>query len=964
MLAQKCAPLNVVFSLLVSFFLYSAANAFSQEVLDVQEIFTVQVGAFSSMKNAQNVLKEFEKSEYKCIIQKTEDRYRVYCGEFKQKQDALVLLSKLVSLGYRGAFIVSQDVIYLKEIFTVQVGALFSMKNAQNAYYLVDELKTIGITCSAYEIKGFYKVYCGEFRKRQDALDLLSKLISFGYKNAFIVSYATKPEQPKVKQPEIKREVPMPPTKVDRGITSPEVVPLKVSLNDEELGEFFLVLAQGDEIFMSRDDLKGTKLKEGIGKDVMFNGDPYVSLKAIPDITYNINEKEASLEIKATAPLFKTQDVDTSYTKPYKVSYPRDTSAFFNYGILYNSDGSSFDIPTEVGVRFRNFLGTSTQNYHKSEDEEKTVRLLTSVRTDDRKTMKTLIFGDFPTTSGTLGSAPLLGGITVSKNFEIDPYYIRYPSLDLRGTIVSPSEVGVYVNDVLVKRETLSPGEFTLKNIPAEVGLGNTKMVIRDIYGMERVITEPFYYSDRLLKPGLQEYSYSIGFLREDFGEDSFSYGSPAMLAFHNYGFSESFKAGYALELSEDVIHIGPTASVLLSRAGSLDLALAISNSHGETGLGGFVGYLFRSKYVDASLSAISFTDNFSNLAVKPSDDKPFFQFTGAIGLRHKDLGSLVTKYSARQLHIGSDTSEITFSYNRVLTKRTAFFASASWLDVEGEESKNEIFCGLHIYFGKDISSLFSYTSIDGDGIKRASVSKSLPVGTGYGFNADVASYDSREDVLGEVMYQNDFGIYGIGYNKFADTESFRASVSGGIGLIDGSVFMNRPMYDSFAKVKIDGVEDVRVYSYGNEVTRTNNKGDAIIPVFRSFHDNKIDIEQEDIPINYNIPTLTQYVNPSFRSGALVNFDVKKIQGFVGNIYIQMNGEKFPAVSSIVQIQVKDKIIEGLIGNDGEFYFENVPSGKHPTMILYNGEECIFDIIIPETEEILVDLGEVICQIK
>ena len=54
-----------------------------------QEIFSVQVGAFSSMKNAHNVLRELETPENKCIIQKTEGLYRVYCGEFKKRQDAI-----------------------------------------------------------------------------------------------------------------------------------------------------------------------------------------------------------------------------------------------------------------------------------------------------------------------------------------------------------------------------------------------------------------------------------------------------------------------------------------------------------------------------------------------------------------------------------------------------------------------------------------------------------------------------------------------------------------------------------------------------------------------------------------------------------------------------------------------------------------------------------------------------------
>lgn len=743
-----------------------------------------------------------------------------------------------------------------------------------------------------------------------------------------------------------------------------ETIPLKVLLNGEDIGELFIVLAPDGDILIKRDDLKKTTLKEGLGKDIIISGDAYVSLKTIPDITYSINEKEVTLEVKAAPHLFEAQTIDASYKKPYKVDYPKDTSAFLNYGLFYNSENKTFDIATEVGLHFRNYLIASTFNYQRDESGDKLARLLTSIRTDDRKNMRTFILGDFPAVSGVLGSAPLLGGINFSKNYDIDPYYVKYPSLTYSGALLYPSKAEIYVNDMLVKRETLFPGEFLFNDIPGEVGLGSTKIVIRDIFGTERVITRPFYYSDQLLKPGIQEYSYSLGFLRKSFGEKSFSYGDLAFLAFHNYGFTNSLKAGYSMELSKDVMQMGPTASVLLPKAGVLDLALTMSNSDGKTGLGGFLAHSFRGRNIDTVFSLTSLTRDYSNLAVKPSDDKPSLQYTGAIGLRHKDLGSIVTQYSATRFYRGHDTSGLFLSYNKMITKRATFFTTASWSEVEDSETKKELFFGLHIYFGRDISGLFSYINRDGDNIKEATITKSLPVSSGFGFRAEVENNNEHTDVDGEFSYQNNFGIYTIGYHEFEEKDSLTAAVSGGIGFIDGSLFLSRPLYDSFAKVKVGDVEGVRIYSYGNEVTKTDSKGEAIIPAMLTFHDNRIDIENEDIPVDYSIPTLTQYINPSFRSGVLVNFDIKKIQGFIGNMYVLVNGKKLPAEFTMIYIHLRDRVIEGMVGRNGEFYFENIPSGKHAATILYNGKECFFDIIIPDSIEMMINLGEVVCELK
>jgi outer membrane usher protein len=299
-----------------------------------------------------------------------------------------------------------------------------------------------------------------------------------------------------------------------------------------------------------------------------------------------------------------------------------------------------------------------------------------------------------------------------------------------------------------------------------------------------------------------------------------------------------------------------------------------------------------------------------------------------------------------------------------VITKRATFFTTASWSEVEGSEIKKELFCGLHIYFGRDISGLFSYTRRDGDNIKGATITKSLPVSPGFGFRAEVENSNDHTDVAGDLSYQNDFGIYTMGYREFGEKDSFTAAVSGGIGLIDGSLFLGRPLQDSFAKVKVGDVEGVRIYSYGNEVTKTDSNGEAIIPALLTFHDNRVDIENEDIPVDYNIPTLTRYINPSFRSGALVHFDIKKIQGFIGIIYVLVDGEKLPAEFSVMRVQLEDKFIEGLVGRNGEFYLENIPPGKHSATVLYNGTECVFDIIIPDSKEMMINLGEVVCELK
>ncbi len=747
---------------------------------------------------------------------------------------------------------------------------------------------------------------------------------------------------------------------------SQEAIILKVILNKEDKGEFFLMLTPDNDIWIDKDDLNNMGLQEGLGRNVRFAQETYVSLRSIPDLTFRIDKEEVCLHVTADPSLFKKQSIDASYEIPYKVIFTKDSSAFLNYALTYDSNKGkpSFDISGELGVSVGDYLGLTTFAYSDSDTDngENFVRLMTNLTFNDRVRLRTAIFGDFPALSGILGSRVLLGGINFSKNFSIDPYLLRFPALNLRGILESPSDVEVYLDDLLVRKESLSPGEFLLADVPATVGLGTARIHVTDAYGRERIIVTPYYYSNRLLKRGFHEYSYSIGFVREDFGEKSFSYTSPAFMSFHSVGFTDYLTAGYTAEASKDLINIGPTASLLFSNFGVLEGALALSDTSGKFGYSGFIGYSFQSKNIGLRISLQSNSKEYSNLTMKPTDDKAKIQFSSVAGFGTKDLGYLTAEYSSSDRFMDTDTSTVALSYNKTLTKNTTLFVTAR--ETKDVTTEDEIFLGLHIYLGKGISGNISYTSRKGKEEKRVGVRKSLPVGSGYGYRVDAGSFNNRIDFDGNLQYQNSYGIYEAGYHSREEDEGYRLSVSSGLGYIDRSVFFSRPIHDSFAKVKVGNLEGVRVYHYGNEVGRTSKNGYVIVPNLRSFLNNKIDIENRDIPIHYTIPELTKYISPPFRSGTLVKFDVSKMQGIEGTITIVENGKEIPMESAVMLIQIKGKMVEGLVGRDGEFYLENIPAGKHPGEILYRGRECKFDIMIPESEDIVVDVGKVFCVIK
>src|SRR3989304_5330141 len=111
---------------------------------------------------------------------------------------------------------------------------------------------------------------------------------------------------------------------------SQEAVVLKLVLNEEDIGEFFMVLAPEGDVWIKREDLDRTRLIKGLD--------------------FTISEEDVSVKVTAKPHLFQGQTISLSYARPYKVIHTKDNSAFLNYGVFYDSQNSSLDVSSELGL--------------------------------------------------------------------------------------------------------------------------------------------------------------------------------------------------------------------------------------------------------------------------------------------------------------------------------------------------------------------------------------------------------------------------------------------------------------------------------------------------------------------------------------------------------------------------------------------------------------------------------------
>ena len=176
------------------------------------------------------------------------------------------------------------------------------------------------------------------------------------------------------------------------------------------------------------------------------------------------------------------------------------------------------------------------------------VRGLSYVVVDDPAAMRRIQLGDTIALSSVLGGTAQLSGISITREFSLDPYFVRQPLPKMSGAILSPSTLDVYVNGALLRHEQLAPGPFEVRNLPVGSGVGEISYVVRDAFGRTQEFASPYYAAAGVLADGISEYGYHLGFRRLGFGEESLHYGPPQLLARHRVGVGGWMTAGYRFE--------------------------------------------------------------------------------------------------------------------------------------------------------------------------------------------------------------------------------------------------------------------------------------------------------------------------------------------------------------------------------------------------------------------------------
>jgi outer membrane usher protein FimD/PapC/outer membrane protein OmpA-like peptidoglycan-associated protein len=753
-----------------------------------------------------------------------------------------------------------------------------------------------------------------------------------------------------------------------------DTIVARIVLNHQEQGDFFVELMEDGDFLIKKSDLVSMGFTDIGGEERELQGEPYLSLRSLREVEYAFDEDTLTISIEAHPSLLSTKTVDFITRVDEDTYRPRGGSAFLNYSLSYfDTDESDTDVLTlnnEVGIKSHGVLFLTETLYRRDSDDD-FVRLFSSFTHDREEGLQRLVVGDFVSRGGILGSSGNLGGISFSKEYRIDPYLIKYPLLDISGFVTRPSEMEVYVNGSRLYADSFSPGEFELKNLSSFNGAGVAELVIRDPYGREERLRYPFYFATDLLREGLHEYSYGFGFQRQNLGVESNSYQRASFSLFHNYGVNDSLTIGGSAEGASDYYNAGPQSRFRLEDYGVFSLALLGSRDEdlNEWGSAGQASYAYQGRKFSANANFTGFSEEFVTM-FGPLPEPVKYIAGGGAGYFTGNFGLFSANYSVQALHDGEDRHIYSISYSKNFLNRATL--TARFTGIEDDGSDYIAFVGLTYQFNNNIHIVPEVEITENSNTQRFEVRNIAPLGEGFRYRAAVARAEEDNNttyvVNPELQYNARFGTY-RGEFQWEDPEgadsryAYTLTASGGIGYVGGTLGLSRPIQDGFGLVKVGELEDVRVFVNSQDVGTTDSEGKIFVPALSSYTQNQITIGDEDVPIDYLISDVFITVSPALRSGAIIDFGVQKFQAVTGKLFLEDEGERIPVEYSDLIVLKEGQEVVYPTARGGEFYIENIEQGTHRAYLEYDRKTCRFDLVIPPSEETLIDLGDVVCRV-
>jgi outer membrane usher protein len=249
----------------------------------------------------------------------------------------------------------------------------------------------------------------------------------------------------------------------------------------------------------------------------------------------------------------------------------------------------------------------------------------------------------------------------------------------------------------------------------------------------------------------------------------------------------------------------------------------------------------------------------------------------------------------------------------------------------------------------------------DGRTTRSLSAGRSLGREDGVGFRVHAAGDGASSSLDGIVQGQTSFGQADLEATRAGGETSYRARVAGGVVLIDRHLFLSRPTDGAYALVSTGSMPGIGVTADNTFVGSTGRDGKLLVVDLHPYYANRLAIRESDVPADHELGRTARFVAPPLRGGAVVTFELRRIAAVAGQLGVPMHGTVERPRNGDVSAIVDGELRTSPVTEDGRFFLERMPPGKHVLQAVWSGGSCRAVVTLPDPAPPVFDAGELRC---
>lgn len=661
------------------------------------------------------------------------------------------------------------------------------------------------------------------------------------------------------------------------------------------------------------------------------------------------DDAEQAFKITAPASLMTRQNLSGVRAARVTEVDPQPKGVLLNYDIATRTnDSGSYAVSgahdARIGVGPGTLITTGQLNTTKNLTDYR--RGISTWNVDNLKRGVAVQAGDVFTPRSAMTGTVNLAGVRIASDRMLrrDQEFTPVPLIG--GVVDTRSAAEIFVNNDKMGSRDVAAGPWDLGRVPVSPGSNDVRVVIRDEFGREEVVSQRFYMTNANLPKGQREWDVAAGLVRVD-GD---TYRTPAVAAKLEQGVSNYWTAGATMQTDGTNTNVGLSNRIVLGTAGAVAIEAAHSTSARGEGSAISASYEYRSRNWSAQVGHTRYSDNYWQLSQvnKPAGSTLSTTTTGSLSLN--PLGKPWSlSLAAARIDYSTGASRQRVDVAGRYRSSGSEFGFGMGRDFETKE--DAVYVSFRHNFGNASASISARQSPDLT-VRANAQGQADIANQRVRWSASLEERDSgtRSQVEASTSTRR-LDVRGSITDDERGTE-IRTRTRGSLWIGEGGVAAQRFSTGSFAVVEVPGQQGVPVAGSGAFNVSTNRQGIAVLPNVRPLAQSRVSIDTAAIPFEVGIGTNAMPYTARRNGGAKVKFDVVSMS----MIEIQLTANGKPVPSSAVAITNNERVI---VGHEGIAVLMTPMPGQNISVVFPDGGECKAQLpaVMPEIQNRI----EIIC---